>query len=72
MALDEYQTLRVVQERMALKLYSHNNWPDFISWVKSITRDNFKAFVLASIDEVLSGRDDENADLLEFKGQIEA
>ena len=71
MELDEYQTLRLVQERMAVKLYSHNNWPDFISWVKSIASAKFKAFVVASLDEVLDGRDEEKTDLLEAKALIE-
>lgn len=71
MELDEHQTLRLVQEKMAQKLFSHNNWPDFIDWLKSITKDNFKAFVLLSIDEVLGGRDTEKTDLLEAKALIE-
>jgi len=71
MELDEYQTLKLVQDRMALKLYSHSNWPDFITWVKSITSDNFKAFAVASIIEILGDRDNEKAELLDAKALIE-
>jgi len=71
MELDEYQTLRLVQDKLVQKIYNHNNWPDFIEWLKSITKDNFKAFVLASLNAVLEGRDMAKADLLEAKALIE-
>lgn len=71
MELDEYQTLRLVQEKMVQKIYAHNDWLGFVNWLKSITKDNFKAFVLESIDEVLGGRDTEKTDLLEAKTLIE-
>jgi len=71
MELDEYQTLRLVQEKMVQKIYAHNDWPDFISWVKSITAVKFKAFAVASLVEVLDGRDTEKSDLLEAKALLE-
>jgi len=71
MELDEYQTLKLVQDRMALKLYSHSNWPDFITWVKSITQTKFKALIVQCLDDIVADGDAKKADLLEAKSSIE-
>jgi len=71
MELDDYQTLRLIQERIVAKIHSLDNWPDFIEWTKSITRDKFKVFVLSCLNEIVDKGDVTKADLLEVKSQIE-
>ena len=71
MELSEHEILKLIQDRMVIKLYSHDTLVDFISWVKSITGPNFKAFAVACITEVLGGRDAVETTLLEAKASIE-
>jgi len=71
MELEDDQTLRLVMEKVYLKVYSFSTWPEFIAWAKGMTQTKFKTFILECIDEVISGRDTEKADLLEIKSMIE-
>ena len=52
MELDEYQTLKLIQERISNKVYSFRNWQDFVTWVKGMTQAKFKAFILQCLDDV--------------------
>lgn len=71
MELDEYQTLKLIQERISNKVYSFRTWEDFIAWVKSITAVKFKTFILQCLDDVVADGDAKKADLLEVKTSIE-
>lgn len=71
MELDEYQTLKMIQERISNKVYSFRSWADFIVWVKSITAVKFKAFILQCLDDSIADGDAKKADLLEAKTSIE-
>ena len=71
MQLNDYETLKVVQERIAEKVYSFRDWPTFITWIKSITAVKFKAFILECLDDIVAKRDAEKTDLLEAKTSIE-
>lgn len=75
MELDDYQTLRLVEERIILKVHSfcsrENPWEDFIAWVKGMTQAKFKAFILQCLDDVVANGDVKKTDLLEIKSLIE-
>lgn len=72
MLLDDVVTLKVVQKRMVDKIYSHRDWPSFVTWIKGITAAKFKTFVLTCLDDSVTNGDAKKADLLEIKSSIEA
>lgn len=71
MELEDYETLRLVQERLIHKIQSFRTWEDFIPWVKEMTQSKFKAFILKCLDGVIADGDVKKADLLEAKAQLE-
>ena len=71
MELEDRKTLQLVQERIQAKVYSHRDWPSFITWIKSITAAKFKAFIVRCVDDSIADGDAKKADLLEVKSSIE-
>lgn len=71
MELNEFETLRLVEERIILKVHSFSTWEDFIVWVKGMTQAKFKTFILKCLDDVVADGDAKKADLLEAKTSIE-
>lgn len=71
MELNDLETLKVVQERIAEKVYSFRDWSSFITWIKGITAAKFKAFILQCLDDVVAEGDTKKTDLLEIKTLIE-
>ena len=65
------KTLRLVEERIILKVHSFRTWEDFIAWIKGMTQAKFKAFILQCLDDVVADGDVKKADLLEIKSSIE-
>ncbi|MBA7496912.1 hypothetical protein ES702_07521 [subsurface metagenome] len=71
MELNEFETLRLVEERIILKVHSFRTWENFITWIKGMTQVKFKAFILQCLDDVVADGDAKKADLLEAKTSIE-
>lgn len=72
MKLDDLETLKVVQERIAEKIYSFRDWQAFITWVKGMTESKFKAFIIKCLDDSVADSDTKKADLLEVKTLIKS
>lgn len=68
MELDDFQTLRLVEERIILKVHSFRTWKEFIIWVNGMGA-KFKAFVFQCLDDVVDDGDAKKAVLLEIKKQ---
>lgn len=69
MELDDFQTLRLVEERVILKVHSFRTWEEFIVWANEMGV-KFKAFIRECLDDVVADGDAKNADLLEIKKKI--
>ena len=71
MELNDLETLKVIQERIAEKIYSFRDWASFITWIKSITAAKFKTFIVKCLDDSVTDGDAKKSDLLEIKTSIE-
>lgn len=70
MELEDRKTLQLVQDRIQAKVYSFRTWEEFITWLKGMTAEKFKAFIVKCIDDVIADGDAEKVDLLEAKTSI--
>jgi len=68
MELNEFETLRLVEERIILKVHSFRTWEEFMGWVDGMGA-KFKAFVFQCVDDVVADGDAKKKDLLEIKKQ---
>jgi len=68
MELNEFETLRLVEERIILKVHSFSTWKEFMVWVDGMGA-KFKAFVFQCVDDVVSDGDAKKTALLEIKKQ---
>ena len=71
MELTDMVTLRLIQEKICVKVSSFRDWDSFIDWVKGITAAKFKLFVVNCLNDTVDEGNSQEADFLEIKARFD-